>query len=542
MKVMTWNIAAINNNPFEYWITPPNNRVGESYEKLMKDVEKFILSPGANDVPVGRVFTQDMFEELKDQMKAVQWEGIEETTRIWDKDLSQRRIVSQFICDATIGKKRLISMPDRMTNTIGTRDVGNVCRPTLINCYEGTLGSVSEWWSRWRTFVFDPKGLNLPKRNKKIDDDGETSTPVWRLFQKIKRSKYPALSEKEERISVPLQTLCLAIFDAVLVHMINTIAPLRVWHPIKLQMSKALNAEKNERTVQILETAYGDHDVIFLQEVSSMFLLTANKSSALSKAFHVVTPPVMNARDQNSIVLMRKSRFELDESSADMTDLVLRAIRSENGSDVPVGNGDLVAVRVKERETATPVLLCSFHGDTNGLASVPIVRAVHRVALDKNLSILMGLDANTYRSTSTTSKRQGVAEFCEVLDKLALGTCWASSTTIPSTTFNGRTFLQPQLNKSVRSADMDRARVDETYEGAEWIDRNPKDFILFNEKDRRVLSSSATQRDNTGKGPHVTAYRPKDPFPTLEFPSDHAVVSTVLVAACDEDEKPSSTL
>ena len=49
MRVATWNIAAINNNPFESWITPPKNDAKKSYETLMRDVENFILSPGDED-------------------------------------------------------------------------------------------------------------------------------------------------------------------------------------------------------------------------------------------------------------------------------------------------------------------------------------------------------------------------------------------------------------------------------------------------------------------------------------------------------------
>ena len=48
---------------------------------------------------------------------------------------------------------------------------------------------------------------------------------VYETLLPIKRSKYPALSEDEERLSIPLQTLCGAIFDAILVHMMNSIAP-----------------------------------------------------------------------------------------------------------------------------------------------------------------------------------------------------------------------------------------------------------------------------------------------------------------------------
>ena len=39
---MTWNIAAINNNPFEYWITNDD----ESYNDIMKSVSEYIEKPG----------------------------------------------------------------------------------------------------------------------------------------------------------------------------------------------------------------------------------------------------------------------------------------------------------------------------------------------------------------------------------------------------------------------------------------------------------------------------------------------------------------
>lgn len=39
----TWNIAAINNNPFEYWITHDD----ADYNALMEGVQSFIDQPGA---------------------------------------------------------------------------------------------------------------------------------------------------------------------------------------------------------------------------------------------------------------------------------------------------------------------------------------------------------------------------------------------------------------------------------------------------------------------------------------------------------------
>merc|ERR1719265_2823272 len=42
LSVTTWNISAVNTNPFEYWITHDD----PFYEKLMADVEGFIDAPG----------------------------------------------------------------------------------------------------------------------------------------------------------------------------------------------------------------------------------------------------------------------------------------------------------------------------------------------------------------------------------------------------------------------------------------------------------------------------------------------------------------
>jgi hypothetical protein len=74
LQLVTWNIAAINNNPFEYWITHKD----EDYNKLMVDVQEFISSPGERDVPVKQVFTPAMWADLKQLMAARGWAGLDE--------------------------------------------------------------------------------------------------------------------------------------------------------------------------------------------------------------------------------------------------------------------------------------------------------------------------------------------------------------------------------------------------------------------------------------------------------------------------------
>mmetsp|Transcript_28154 Transcript_28154/g.59551 ORF Transcript_28154/g.59551 Transcript_28154/m.59551 type:complete len:149 (+) Transcript_28154:97-543(+) len=128
LQVATWNIAAINNNPFEYWITYDEN---PGYERLMANVESFLESPGDRDVPVNAVFADDMFDRLERRMEQAGWGSVR---CYWENDFKNRRIVTEFMKDPLLGSKRLASMPDRITNTINV--VGStdpVCRPTVIN-------------------------------------------------------------------------------------------------------------------------------------------------------------------------------------------------------------------------------------------------------------------------------------------------------------------------------------------------------------------------------------------------------------------------
>ena len=53
------------------------------------------------------------------------------------------------------------------------------------------------------------------------------------MLQKIKKSKYPAISAEEEAVSIPLQTLCQAIFDAILVHIVNTVSAGGKWQQLQ---------------------------------------------------------------------------------------------------------------------------------------------------------------------------------------------------------------------------------------------------------------------------------------------------------------------
>merc|ERR1711865_868645 len=229
-------------------------------------------------------------------MTALEWEGVNEVVELWDSDLKQRPIVSGFLKDKDIGSKRFISMPDRFTNTINTADSTNgpVCRPAVINNFTGDLSGTQAWWAQWKAFMFETP---LTVHTKK----GLVEQLPCQMLSKISRSKYPALSEEEERISLPLQTLCLALFDATMIHMLNTLSPGGEWLTIKRRLFDELFVKKQARTLEVLQTdRYRACDLVFLQEVAANFVGTLAGSS-LATSHHLLAPEKLDAkRDQNS--------------------------------------------------------------------------------------------------------------------------------------------------------------------------------------------------------------------------------------------------
>lgn len=485
LAITTWNIAAVNNNPFEYWINFPDD---QRYGQLMTSVQDFMSNPG-EDVSIESVFSDAKFLELSKLMHEQM--GVPTTTldRVkterWEH-MKKKRIVSGFLKDSEIGKKRFASMPDRLTNTLA----GGRFRPTAINCYPHQFAGFEDWWLQWKHFMF------------------ATDKPACKLLKQIPRSKYPELTVEDELLSLPLQTLSLAVFDSILIHMLEKVAP-KWWQELRSTMCLALNSKKNVRILEILQSPfYSRSDLVLLQEVSVAMLNTLfDDSPALTSKYWIVTIAKPWTRDQNSVVLLSKAAFSEEPVLVNVFD---------GSPPSNVENGDLVAVQ------SGNVLVASFHGDTDGLATIPVLRQVVHFAKKKNLKLVFGLDANSYEHAKP-GKQLDVREFNRVFrDELHLTSCFGLEVDPTNyTTFNARTFLQPQLNKAAGS------REDFFSKG----DVNPKDFILtFAEHG----TFHETKKDNTGQG---GVYVENMVFPTLTFPSDHGVLSSDLIWH-EEEKKP----
>jgi hypothetical protein len=469
-------------------------------------VQQCIDCPGSHDLKIGQIFTQSMFIELRSELEKNGAKRMEELDDYWNSNLKERSAISGFLKDTSLGKKRLISMPDRMSSSIKTQTGQLVFRPSPITGNREDLGDVGKWWIAWQRFMFHtPASIR-----------GQSVANVLSLFEVIPRAKYPALSAEEEAMSVGLQTLCLALFDAVFTHLLSSIAP-ETWQPLKHSLHQSLYENKAASCVSILGGQYRDADVIFVQEASEAF--AARAGVCLD---HIVLRPTgaSGRRSQMSLILARRSMFQ-PSTARDLTGEVLRRVEP-----ACVGREDLCVFEIWSRDG--PCLLASFHGDSDGASTGPVLAALDRVAreLCPGHTLLFGLDANTTdsdhdpgherggsRAEAEEGASTGRAGFGRELAGRGLGSCWQGQDLGGLwTTFNARTYLQPQLHKAVGAAEvLDRRHM------------RLRDWVVFR---AAQLSVASVARDNTGRREFVHRV-----MPSQAFPSDHAIVAAVLRSA-----------
>ena len=460
LSTLTFNVSGVNLNPFEFW----SDMNDPEYVSFMVAFEQAVNNMD-DDTLTREIFTPKMFDELESEMNKLRWVGVSETRHVYESDLGKRTIISGFLKDKLLGEKRLVSFPDRYTNTINVNGEPPACRPTPINQCVANFTNLDEWFCEWKRFMFSAK---LDNEKNPCD-----------LLEIIKSNKYPAITDEEERISLPLQTLCLAVFDAILVYLADST---RIdWRRIKTNLLDTLVRNKVPRLVNILSKTYADFDVMFLQECSETFI-GALRESPLGHT-HTVTSHMSdtNSRNQASVVVTKNSTFT---NVCDVTDLM--QCSSE------IAEGDLVSV-LATHKNGRQLMLCSFHGDSEGRHTIPVLRDVDRLTCSLSTGLVFGLDANT--TDNTLNEFQEVVFWCNLVNS------WKTEPL--ATTYNARTSLQPQFHKAVKLENLHNKSS-----------KNPKDHIIGT-----FHAVNPCMRDNTGNKEFVD-----QPFPSSVFPSDHAIV------------------
>ena len=425
-----------------------------------------------------------MYDELKLQFGVLDSNSLKILDDIWHNDLKNRKIVSEFLKDASFGEKRLISMPERVTASIKSLFGKEVFRPSPITGFPHEMGDIAIWWGVWKNFMF----------HTPVCIRGKSATCPFALLQTIPRAKYPALTPEEEAASRPLQALCLALFDAALTWLLSALAP-DTWQPLRNDLHRALHEDKPARCVAILQEHYAAADVVFIQEASEAFAARAGASLD----HHVLRPAGADGRRrQMSLVLLRRGAFDLSTVRDVTADVLERLARP------CVEPGDLCAVTVSSARGGR-LLLASFHGDSDGRSTAPVLAALDGLARERlpGHTLLVGLDANPPAG--------GDGALAAAAAAAGLASCWEGAAGA-WTTRKARTPLQPQLHKAApRGSALAPAHA------------RLADWLLFRPAQ---LAPRAVARDNTGRGRFDAGAG--GVMPSRAFPSDHAVVAAAF--------------
>jgi hypothetical protein len=209
-----------------------------------------------------------------------------------------------------------------------------------------------------------------------------------------------------------------------------------------------------------------------VQEAAAAFVEAAKQG--LGRKYMILRPYLLDGfRNQNSIILAKRAVF-VEGATIDVTEHVIGLA----GGGKWTAAGDLCAMNLQGVD-GNRYFLASFHGDTNGMASLPVLRALDHATKTyyPNHILICGMDANTHKIHSEST--QGLENFHHSFLELGMMSCWGHSPSLATwTTRNARTYLQPQLQKAVGIADVARKG-----------DMNLKDWIVFHSSQSQVRLS-----------------------------------------------------
>ena len=431
IKVASWNVGALQTNPLEFW-QPTNSKHRQVQENLDQALQGLGRTIQISDI-VSAQMIQDILalDDFGPNMEVIGdvFESI--------KTIS----VHAYLTDKNIGRKRFVSMADRLL-----RD-----RPSLISSKRAPPG-ISTWWPDYLNYLQETKpivnGILKSHNSPKYGDQG---------FSKFDKEYYREL-----------QLLHLAIADACHVFLAGTV-------PLVGNMIAELGDQFGTKFTAIKEILTNHSpDVICLQEVDFFAFQPL-------LGFDFYRPPASNGK-QDSLILLRQGIFD------NVSEVHL-------GSSV-VGPGDLVLLTCRQIRSSKSTLIASYHGETNGTTTLPLLEAIHSLSSAYE-SVIVGSDTNAHYESGGSK-----LEFAE-LERFTSKMHWKLSNNANPTTRSCRTFFQAQAHKGHHMSEI-------------HFDSDPKDNII-------VGGGARIESSGIFFGPDCEA-----PIPNERFPSDHALAWAVV--------------
>jgi hypothetical protein len=447
-----------------------------------------LIKQGVNDIDIHDLFPLVLVEILTANCTAMKFPPahIQRMRDYYDHYLRGRKAFEGMITDKAFGTERRLSWPDRFVSNIpcfGSVAWARPCVTTHFVEFKGPEGNINEGGvSGWFNNTWIPMMFNhaLPP---------DQTPAAMRLRPYPERyGVHPSIAAG----GIPLQLLFLAIYDAALLHACFQTMP-ETWHKAHAQAVTSIRS-KDHKLIKVVQDLMECTDILGLQECSARH--RAAFTRALPPHFEVVDSAASDQkRDQNSIIIFNKKRFEM---CVDVTDKVEECLTP----DVQLEGGDLLCLVLRNCTTNQLHFVVSFHDSVRTAAAV--ARAVYQLRIDteSDANIILAMDANT-TTKAYAPFVNSLTHDCGFVSSWAGNSQFHQGTAGHCTTNNVRSALQPQGHKA--------------------FERNchPKDLVMIERATMKVEDAVTEQNDDLAH-----AHWPND-----LWPSDHAAV-VVAVREC----------
>lgn len=464
--VRSLNVGAncVSSNVFEYY----QDLRHPAYQPFMMKTAHLLLHPTPKfNVTLKHLMgsnVETLWKLLEEDFSIVE---IHQLQTCWEARFAQQT-VSQFLLDKIVSAQRLTSFPDRFTSKCDQR-----YRPAVTTADAHQFDTIDQWFFQWCEYMF-----------------AGDSRPVDKI-KPILSSKYPAFTADLNPINRPLQILCLALFDACMLHLVQSTG--EPWFALKTALL-AIQKQRQEALLALILSSPTVHGWC-LQECSAEFLeALKQRQTALGDRYMIVAP---QATTQFSAILLNRQwvhSIKNFEPSTPVSGLVAAEIVAMDGNQFIIASG---------------------HADSDGHSTAQMMEAL-REKVPALTTVIVGIDANVFSTTKAKPTQLSWSRFqtlCREGGWVNTWECHGAFCDTNYTTHNARTFVQPQFHKAVAPAQI------QTHGN-----QHPKDhFLLFGDTEW----NTSTKKFNCHKKGRLS-WHSLAVFPNEHYPCDHALVQLEL--------------
>lgn len=332
------------------------------------------------------------------------------------------------------------------------------------------------------------------------------------------------LTVDEQAANIAASVFYLGIFDALYIHMLNSVMDPVELHQLRLHLLEHIGLSYARKATRILSESYDRESVILLQAVSAR-VWNRTLQSTLSVNYHVLSPiswDASNANEETNMILINKKVFLKRKECQDLTPWVMAALREiDKEVHMLLKKGSLFVVKA-DLMTEGQYIFASV-AMRAAWATVKIMAAINETLTDLSLvdiPFVVGINTGVglrYPHAGHWTLQGFINHLSEVSPSLttAFDSEKAQSLGGPLLRADQNdvwTLMQTKPSNATRLADISKPQPSVLM---------PTHHVLFDSRCFKVFNIS---KDNTGERRFDTSER----LPSLEMPYAHPLLAVEL--------------